>query len=137
MSALRQTFIVPPETLRTTTKRILTRVTRHGVNCVHLESHPDGFLCWQHPSTVRCVDCAERHIAGHTERVEYSCDVCGGHLDGADGVGDHLGLMHRVEVDTTIGIGRGRRAAIGIVYVIGWGACPGCSSSIDAVAVTR
>ena len=134
MSALRQVSIIPPETLKTTTERILNRVARHGTGCVHLEHEPIGFLCWQHPSTVRCVSCAERHIAGHTEQVEHSCDVCHGHLDGADGVGDHLGLMHRVELDTTIGIGRGRRAAIGLVYLIGWGSCPACSNSIE---VTR
>ncbi len=137
MTALRQVSIVPPTTLRTTTERILRKVCRFGAGCVHLEQQPVGIVCLQHPSTVRCVDCAERHIAGHTEHAEFSCDVCGGHLDGPDGAGDHLGLMHRVEVDTTVGIGRGRRAAIGLVYIIGWGSCPSCSKAIDTVEVGR
>jgi len=136
VTALRQVSIVPPETLRITTEKILTKGARHGVGCVHLERQPIGFLCWQHPSVIRCVTCAQRHIAGHTEHVEHSCDVCGGHLDGPDGVGDHIGLAHRAEVDTTVSIGRGRRAAIGIVFVLGWGACPPCSASIDTVEVT-
>ena len=48
--------------------------------CMHLESDPVGFVCFMHPTTVRCYKCAHAHIETHTRDEEHACDICGDHM---------------------------------------------------------
>lgn len=113
---------------------ILDDLCRHGRDCGHLEDEPIGAVCLIHPTLVRCAACAVRHVAGHTTSQEFDCDICGCRLDRFGD--DELAVMlaHAVEVDCTVSIGRGRRAAVGQVVLTGWAACPSCEPSVTGVA---
>ncbi|MBA3286823.1 MAG: hypothetical protein H0U21_02185 [Acidimicrobiia bacterium] len=119
---------VLPDAVHRRLTTIVDRVERNGTGCRHLERTGTGYLCVQHPHIVRCLACAATHVDCHTWVEEFTCDVCGKALDrGGDA---YLGLCNPVEIDTTVSLGRGRRAAIGIVVAFGWGACSACSTTL-------
>ena len=92
--------------------------------CIHLERNPIGVLCWQHPTTIRCHECASAHVETHSVDEEHGCDICGEHMPTA--TASLMALVAPIEVDALVPIGRGRSAAVGQVVVIGWGACVKC-----------
>ena len=122
MTANRYATMALPHDVRARIAGIIDRVARRGVGCVHLEREPVGVLCLMHPATVRCVACMATHIGTHSYREEMGCDGCDGTLDDAE----FLALAQPFEVDTTVSIGRGRRAAVGVICVIGYGLCDAC-----------
>jgi hypothetical protein len=93
--------------------------------CRHLEHSPVAVGCVMHPGTVRCLPCAEAHTLTHTAAEEHDCDRCAGPLVTED---EHPAavLVHTVEVDALVPIGRGRHAAVGVLVVGGYGLCAGC-----------
>lgn len=112
-----------PDEDRARMLRVVDTIARHGVGCPHLDTSDGiGIVCLMHPGLVRCGTCSARHIARHTNVEEHNCDLCLGPLDDAE----FLALAQPFEVDTTISTGRGRRAAIGVVCVIGYGLCKSC-----------
>ena len=107
---------------------IVERVENNGTGCVHLEHTGTAYLCVQDPRVVYCLRCAAGHVERHTWAEEHACDVCAQALDQGDV--PYAALCHPVEVDTTVSLGRGRRAAIGVVVAIGWGACSTCAVTL-------
>ena len=130
MSAPRFVVAALPTDLDAQCRAILRKVTRHGRGCVHLVDHPVGSVCVIHPMLVRCLACAARHVETHTSAEEFDCDLCGERIDRFDADEMSLMLAHLVEVDTTVSIGRGRRAAVGVVALTGWAACPTCCPAL-------
>jgi hypothetical protein len=114
-----------PDAIHDRFRAIVGQVARHGHGCAHLESEPTGLVCVQHPRLVRCSACTQTHITGHNVQEERHCDICSERLDRPDSA-YQVALAHPVEVDTTVSIGRGRRAAVGIVWLFGWAACETC-----------
>lgn len=133
MSASRFVVAALPSDLHARCRAILRTVARHGRGCSHLVDQPVGAVCVIHPALVRCFDCASRHVATHTPAEEFGCDLCGERIDRYGD--DELSLMlaHLAEVDTTVSIGRGRRAAVGQVALTGWAACPTCQPSVEVL----
>ena len=99
------------------------------MGCAHLEHDPVGIICWQHPTMVRCHDCAKAHVDAHSQVEEHGCDICGG--DMPTSATSLLALVQPVEVDALVPIGRGRSAAVGQVVFIGWGACVECFAEVS------
>jgi hypothetical protein len=119
------TIAIPTEA-RARLQRIVDNVTRNGRGCPHLEANPVGLVCVMHPQLVRCGACAQRHIESHTRVEEFGCDICGLPNDRFGGDDLIAMLCHPETVDTTVSIGRGRRAAVGVVWLGGWAACQAC-----------
>lgn len=111
--------------------RKATRQVEAGrlVGCIHLERSPIGIVCWQHPTMVRCHECAQTHCEAHTVDEEHACDICGGHMPTM--ASSLLALLQPIEVDALVPIGRGRFAAVGQVVFVGWGACVECMAEVQ------
>jgi len=129
MSVPRFVVAALPTDLDAQCRAILRTVARNGRGCSHLVDQPVGSVCIIHP-LVRCLDCANRHVATHSVAEEFDCDLCGERIDRFDADEMSLMLAHLVEVDTTVSIGRGRRAAVGVVALTGWAACPACCPAL-------
>ncbi len=112
----------PPEVVAQV--EAISRRARRGriSGCSHLDQHPIAGVCLQHPSMLRCLACHGRHGEAHTAAEEFGCDICGAHMP--DTVEMSLNMSQPIEVDVVVPIGRGRSAAIGVIVVTGWGACP-------------
>lgn len=121
---MRATTIAVPPDVHARISALVARSARHGVGCAHLEPSAVAIACLMHPSTLRCVACSAKHIASHSHVEEHGCDGCDGPLDDDE----FVAMVQPFEVDTTVSIGRGRRAAVGVVYVIGYGLCAACSA---------
>ncbi|MBA3289527.1 MAG: hypothetical protein H0U21_16195 [Acidimicrobiia bacterium] len=125
----RSARITLPDGVHDRIGRLVARVARDGWGCSHLERVGYGTVCLMHPAAVRCEVCAAAHVRRHSHAEEHVCDRCGGPLDDVD---DYLVLLQPFEVDTTVSLGRGRRAAVGVIFVIGFGVCASCVPSVAA-----
>ena len=120
----------PPAVGVVITKAIRQIEAGRLTGCIQLERDPVGFVCWQHPTTVRCRECAQAHIATPTVDEEHACDICGGHMPTS--TTSLLALIQPVEVDALVPVGRGCFAAVGQVLFIGWGACVECFAGVQS-----